>query len=325
MRGDGNAPIAIVGNLNVDQIVATVSRFPNWDEELIVDSSHLELAGTAGYLALAAKGLGMDPFVVSTVGEDDNAAFMRRELARAGIDDAGVETIPGTESCLGIIFVGDQGQRGILTVLGAHEAMSVAVAERHDARIAACAEVFLCGNFLLPQFSPALVTPYARRLRERGQTVVFDPSWDPGGWREPTREETLALLAHVDLFIPNQEEFSHLTGYADPAEGMRLVRERAPETQVVVKRGADGAISFAGEDVVEAPGLPITAVNTIGAGDVFDIGFLHARRRGLPARQCLDFANAAAAYVVAQTGARTYPDAATVEAFGASLAQGTAR
>jgi sugar/nucleoside kinase (ribokinase family) len=267
----------------------------------------------------------LDPFVVSTVGEDDNAAFMRRELAEAGIDDSGVETIPQTESCLGIIFVGDRGQRGILTVLGAHEEMSVEVAERHDARIAACAEVFLCGNFLLPQFSPRLVTPYAQRLRERGQTVVFDPSWDPGGWQEPTREETLALLAHVDLFLPNQEELLGLTGASSLDEAAATVRDRAPATQVVVKRGADGAISFAGEEVVEAPGLPIVAVNTIGAGDVFDIGFLHARRRGLPARQCLDFANAAAAYVVAQTGARSYPDAATVEAFGASLAQGTAR
>ena len=48
------ARIAIVGNLNVDQVVRTVIRFPAWDEELIVDSVHLELAGTAGYLAAAA-------------------------------------------------------------------------------------------------------------------------------------------------------------------------------------------------------------------------------------------------------------------------------
>jgi len=321
----GNAPIAIVGNLNVDQIVASVERFPNWDEELIVDSSHLELAGTAGYLALAAKGLGMDPFVVSTVGEDDNAAFMRRELAQAGIDDAGVETIAATESCLGIIFVGDRGQRGILTVLGAHEQMSIAVAERHDARVAACAEVFLCGTFLLPRFSPRLVTPYAKRLRARGQTVVFDPSWDPGGWQEPTRAETLALLPHVDLFLPNEEELLGLTGCGLLEDAIELVREHAPEVQVAVKRGAQGAVSFAGDEVVAAPGLPIAAVNTIGAGDVFDIGFLYARRRGWDTARCLAFANAAAAYVVAQRGARTYPDAATVEAFAASLAQGSAR
>ncbi|HYI24915.1 MAG TPA: carbohydrate kinase family protein, partial [Thermomicrobiales bacterium] len=131
MPTEPSRPIAIVGNLNVDQVVSTVHRFPEWDEELLVESSRLELAGTAGYLALAAKGLGMAPFVVSTVGDDANATFLREGLAAAGIDAAGVETIPGTETCLGIIFVGDRGQRGILTVLGAHEEMSVEVAERY--------------------------------------------------------------------------------------------------------------------------------------------------------------------------------------------------
>ncbi|HVL23186.1 MAG TPA: carbohydrate kinase family protein [Thermomicrobiales bacterium] len=317
MSHDPGRPLAIVGNLNVDQIVATVHRFPAWDEELIVDSSHLELAGTAGYLALAAKGLGMEPFVVSTVGDDSHGAFLREQLAANDIDDRGVETIRGAATSLGIIFVGDRGQRGILTVLGAHEQMSVAVAARHDARIAACAEVFLCGNFLLPTFAPKHVWEYARRLRERGQVVVFDPSWDPGGWQPQTRAETLALLRNVDLFLPNEEEFCHLTGVTELDEGIAEVRRHAPETQVVIKRGAKGALSVIGDQVIEAAGLPVAAVNTIGAGDVFDVAFLYARRRGWETRRGLDFANAAAACVVAQTGARTYPGEAVVLDFAA--------
>lgn len=317
MSAETAAPVAIVGNLNVDQIVATVTRFPAWDEELIVDSSHLELAGTAGYLALGARGLGMTPFVVSTAGDDEYGAFMRREMAAAGIDDAGLETIPGMGSCLGIIFVGDRGQRGILTVLGAHERMEVAVAERHDGRVAACAEVILCGNFLLPRFTPALVAGYARRLRERGQTVVFDPSWDPGGWQPHMRAETLALLAHVDLFLPNEEELLHLTAAPALEAAMAVIRERAPATQLIVKRGARGAVAAIGDDVVAAPALPVEAVNTIGAGDMFDIAFLHARRQGWETRRALDFACAAAGYLVAQRGPRRYPDAAAVLAFAA--------
>ena len=317
MSHDPGRPLAIVGNLNVDQIVATVHRLPAWDEELIVDSSHLELAGTAGYLALAAKGLGMEPFVVSTVGDDSPGAFLREQLAANDIDDRGVETIRGAATSLGIIFVGDRGQRGILTVLGAHEQMSVAVAARHDARIAGCAEVFLCGNFLLPTFAPRHVWEYARRLRERGQVVVFDPSWDPGGWQPQTRAETLALLRNVDLFLPNEEEFCHLTGVTELDEGIAEVRRHAPETQVVIKRGAKGALSVIGDQVIEAAGLPVAAVNTIGAGDVFDVAFLYARRRGWETRRGLDFANAAAACVVAQTGARTYPDEGQVLGFAA--------
>jgi sugar/nucleoside kinase (ribokinase family) len=324
MPSDPAAPIAIVGNLNVDQIVATVTRFPAWDEELIVDSSHLELAGTAGYLALGARGLGMSPFVVSTAGDDEYGAFMRREMAAAGIDDAGLETVPGMGSCLGIIFVGDRGQRGILTVLGAHERMDVAVAEHHDARVAACAEVILCGNFLLPRFTPAMVADYARRLRERGQVVVFDPSWDPGGWQPQTRAETLALLAHVDLFLPNEEELLHLADAATLEAAMAVIRAHAPATQLVVKRGADGAVAAIGDDVIAVPALPIEAVNTIGAGDMFDIAYLYARRRGWDTRRGLEFSCAAAAHLVAQRGPRAYPDEEAVLAFAAAARQGVA-
>lgn len=319
MATDLTSPIAIVGNLNVDQIVSTITRFPDWDEELIVESSHLELAGTAGYLAATARGLGMAPFVVSTVGDDSQATFLREEMQAAGIDDGGIVTISGTSTCLGIIFVGNTGQRAILTVLGAHEQMSVAVAERFEEQIAACPEVFLCGTYLLPQFTPKHATDYARRLQERGQTVVFDPSWDPGGWQRQTRTETLGLLEHVDLFLPNEEELCRLTGTTSWEAGVASLDGFSG--QVVVKRGDRGAVSVIGDEVVEVPGLPVVAVNTIGAGDSFDMGFLYARRKGWSTRDCLEFACAVAAQVISQRGARVYPDEAGILAFAARLRQ----
>ncbi|MBA2468046.1 MAG: carbohydrate kinase family protein [Chloroflexia bacterium] len=320
MSDELERPIAIVGNLNVDQIVSTVTRFPEWDEELIVQSSRLELAGTAGYLALAARRLGLRPFVVSTVGADANGDFLRRELAVAGIDDTGVETIPELPTCLGMVFVGDRGQRGILTVLGAHERMTVAVAERHDAAVSACAEVFLCGNFLLPRFSPRLAAAYARRLRARGQVVVFDPSWDPGGWCPDTRADTLALLDVVNLFMPNEEELCRLTGTTTWRDGVAAIGPRPDE--IVVKRGARGAVSVTSDRVVAVAGLPVEAVNTTGAGDVFDMSYVYARRQGWETRQCLEFACAAAACIVSQTGSRTYPDEREVRAFAARISPG---
>lgn len=309
-------PIAIVGNLNVDQIVSTMPRFPDWDEEVIVESSRLELAGTAGYLALAARGLGMTPFVVSTIGADEYGAFLRKQMEEAGIDDSGIDTISDTSTCLGIIFVDEQGQRSIITILGAHELMDVDIAERHDATVASCAEVFLCGNYLLPAFSPKLVTPYAERIRKRGQTVVFDPSWDPGGWTRETRQETLALLEHVDLFVPNEEEVCRLMETATWQDAVSRID--MPDLQVVVKRGALGAVSISGDDVVECPGLPVQAINTIGAGDVFDVAYLYGRRNGWDVKRCLEFACATAAFVIAQSGKRSYPDELAVWTFAES-------
>lgn len=310
MPSEPPAPVAIVGNLNADQWIQTVERFPRWDEEIVVQSSRFELAGTAGYLVQAGHGLGLPGVVVSTRGDDLLGAFVADALRALGIRCDGVDVVPGQVSSLGMIFVGPQGQRAIMATLGAHAMMDLAVARRHDERIAACAEVIFCGMYLLPRFGPADLLPYARTVRQRGQLVVFDPSWDPAGWSAQTRADTLALLSAVDVYLPNETELLHLTGAADLETAIATVAGLAGE--VVVKRGDQGALFAAGAARISVPPLPVSAVNTIGAGDVFDMGYLFARRQRWAPEARLRFACALAGMVVAQSGRRHYPDAAAV-------------
>ena len=311
MPSNAPAPVAIVGNLNADQWIATVERFPRWDEEIVVESARLELAGTAGYLLQAGAGLGLPGYVVSTIGDDALGSIVLDGLRALGAATDGIEVLRGHETCLGMIFVGSDGQRAIMGTLGAHALMTVEVARRHDEAVAACPEVVLCGSYLLPRFTAADALPYARELRSRGQLVVFDPSWDPAGWSERTRDETFALLPEVDIYLPNETELLHLTGASDLDAALEMVAARARE--VVVKRGAEGAVYRSGTTRAEVPALPTSAANTIGAGDVFDMGYLYARRQGWVPEERLLFACALAAIVVSQSGQRLYPDASEVE------------
>lgn len=313
MHRDPSGPLAIIGNLNVDQWLGPVTRFPAWDEELLIDASRIELAGSAGYIGLACRGLGIDPFIVSTVGNDLFGRFTLDTLRDFGLETSGVETVPGLPTPVGLIFIGPGGERGILSVLGAHAEMSAEVARRHDDRVAACPEVFLCGNYLLPKCSPLQMRDYAQMARERGQIVVFDPSWDPGGWIEQTRGETRALLSDVDVYLPNQEELCRVTATSSWKCGLDAIRGMATET--IVKRGAGGAVFASAQEIIDVPGLPIEAVNTIGAGDVFDAAYLYGRRCGWPPEERLAFACSLAAYIVAQRGERHYPDEQTVRAY----------
>lgn len=301
-----DAPFGIVGNLNLDLWVGPVTRFPGPDEEVLADSSRIELAGTAGYVLQAAIGLGLEPRVVSTIGDDAFGRMLLADLERLDCGTAGVEVVADAETSLGIIFVGADGSRGILTTLGAHEVMEPAVADRHDAWIAPCGEVLLCGAYLLPRFGPDALVPYAARLRRRGQIVAFDPSWDPAGWPAATRSGTMRLLAEVDVYLPNEPELLALTGRDDLDSAIGAVAGTAGE--VVVKRGERGAVYARGDERIEIPAFPVRAVNTIGAGDAFDTAYLHARRHGLGPVERLRFANAAAALVVGQVGLRSYPD-----------------
>jgi sugar/nucleoside kinase (ribokinase family) len=234
-------------------------------------------------------------------------------MGKLGADATGVEVIPGAETCLGMIFVGADGHRGIMATLGAHAVMDVNTALRHDDRVSICTDIVICGSYLLPRFGPGEALPYAKRLRDRGQVVAFDPSWDPAGWSEATRAGTLALLPEVDVYLPNETELLHLSGKDRLEDAIGVV---APHTgEVVVKRGADGALYVRGTECVASPGFAVEAVNTIGAGDVFDAAYLYARRAGWPPAERLRFANALAAMVVSQRGARTYPDADMVLQF----------
>ena len=304
------APLAIVGNLNVDLWVAPVTRMPARDEEVIVDSARLELAGTAGYMAHACRVVGIEPRIVSTIGDDAFGRATLDGMAAIGAPTAGVEVVPGEETSLGIVLIAPDGSRGLLSTLGAHRFMDVEVARRHDASVAPCAEVMLCGTYLLPRFGPADVLGYAAALRARGQLVAFDPSWDPAGWPPATRQATYALLGETDVFLPNEEELRQLTGARTLAAAVDAVVARAGE--VVVKRGREGALWASGSERVHAAALPVTAVNTIGAGDIFDIGYLWARRQGWEPARRLRFAQALAAVVIAQPGARVYPALASV-------------
>ncbi len=313
MAGETVAPLAVVGNLNVDQWVRTVERFPAWDEELLVESVRLELAGTAGYAIEAARGLGLETVVVSTLGDDAFGRTVLDALSALGAPTIGIEVLPGYETPVGMVFVGPDGRRSIMSTLGAHAEMAVAVAERHDGAVARCPEVLLCGAYLLPRFTPADLLPYARKLRARGQVVAFDPSWDPSGWGQMTREDTLTLLPAVDIYLPNDEELVRLTGAATWEAALSAVEGLAGET--VVKRGADGAVYASGADRVAVGAFPLNAVNTIGAGDAFDVGYLFARRQGWEPERRLRFACALAGMVVAQPDRRAYPTAGQVEAF----------
>lgn len=316
------APIAIVGNLNVDQWIQPVERFPRWDEELLVDSVRLELAGTAGYILLAWRALGLPATVVSSVGDDAFGRFLLDEVRALGAPDTGISVIPGADSPLGIIFIGPGGERSIFALLGAHADLDLALVRGHDPEIARATEVFLCGSYLLPQLSPRDLLPYARELRARGQLVAFDPSWDPAGWTAETRAATEVLLADVDVYLPNDVELMHLTDTATWQAALDTVAGLPGET--VLKRGAAGAVFASGSERIAVPGYPIDPVNTIGAGDVFDAAYLFARRQGWPPERRLRFACAFAAMVVSQPGARAYPNADAVERFMAGHAMAAA-
>jgi sugar/nucleoside kinase (ribokinase family) len=107
---------------------------------------------------------------------------------------------------------------------------------------------------------------------------------------QPDEPALRRVLRAVDVFFPNLREARHLTGLAEPHSALAALGElcRLP----VLKAGAAGAYALVDGKIVHAPAIDITPVDTTGAGDCFNAGFIKAWLEGRSVEECLRWGNA---------------------------------
>jgi ribokinase len=279
-------PLTVVGDANVDLVLRgdVVPRFGQ--AEQLLTSADLVLGGSASIVATGAARLGVPTAVVAAVGTDTFGAVTERALAERGVDTSALRRVDGSPTGISAILTADA-DRAILTLPGTIPLLT-ADAVRDGLRRTAPAHVHFASYFLLEPLARELPTLLAE-LRERGVTTSIDTNWDPRQrWHGLGR-----VLPLVDVFLPNLEELRAIAaatgGPAAPDEhrydGADLARAEHVSGHgpvVVVKAGADGGWSVHPSGrIVRAPGLPVAVVDTTGAGDSFDAGYLAACLHGV--------------------------------------------
>jgi sugar/nucleoside kinase (ribokinase family) len=157
------------------------------------------------------------------------------------------------------------------------------------ARLARARHVHVSSFFLQRSLAPELPALF-ERVRAGGATTSVDPNWDPSGrWGGGMRD----LLGQVDVFLPNATEASRVAGMDELDDAVLALAERAGV--VVAKAGAGGALAAHGERIVRAAAPTIDALDTTGAGDAFDAGYLASMLAGDPLERSLAIANACGA------------------------------
>lgn len=126
--------------------------------------------------------------------------------------------------------------------------------------------------------------------RQRGMTISLDCGWDQAMFSDP---RVAGIVASVDLFMPNAEEVAALQ-----SAGVAL----APRRALVIKEGAKGARALVAGHEVSAPTRKAKVLDTTGAGDAFNAGFLTAWLAGREIDACLALGNACGAVAVARIG-----------------------
>jgi ribokinase len=286
--------IAVVGSLNID-LIAYTSRVPAAGETVIGDRFQMGFGGKGANQAVMAARLGARVSMVGALGDDVYAAMTFENLAAQGVDARHVARVAGS-SGVAPIWVEPDGTNRIIVVAGANDAVDPVGAASAIGSLDGVAVVV--GQLEIPQRVTAAAFNAARGV---GAITMLNPA--------PAAALDAELIDAADWLMPNETEFAILAGLSrfDPSDDAALVafaREIRP--RLVVTLGSRGVAVVTAEGTVErVPAVPVSAIDTTGAGDAFVGAFAYGLAAGLPELTAVRLGVACASDSVTKTGTQS--------------------
>ena len=263
--------ILVAGEINPDLILSGNVTPKFGQVEQLVDSADLTVGSSSAIFACGAARLGLKVAIVGICGADIFGRFMLDELTKAGVDVSGVIIDPVQPNGLSVILTRPGGDRAILTHVGTINRLRAEQVTRD--LLQKTRHLHVASYFLQTALQPGLPDLFSR-AHALGLTTSLDTNWDPSGAWSGFGE----LLGQVDVFLPNQNEALAISG-ASTLESAAQILSRTCQT-VSIKCGHEGALACRGDESARAAALPVRVVDTVGAGDSFDAGFLYGWLNG---------------------------------------------
>ena len=274
--------LLVVGEINPDLILRGPDLVPVFGQvEQIVDDAVLTIGSSSVIMACGAARLGLRTAFIGLVGDDEFGRFMLEQMEGREVDTSACVQNEAFRTGLSVIL-SQPYDRAIFSLLGATEALSVEHVDRTMLRRAR--HLHVGSYFLLEALQPDLPALFAQ-AREMGLTTSLDTNWDPAGtWDSGLGQ----LLRECDVLMPNAVEARFIGGREDLHESLDVLSAQVPV--LAVKLGAEGGWAQHGETIVRAPSLEVRVVDTTGAGDSFDAGFLCGYLNGWSLERSLQLA-----------------------------------
>jgi sugar/nucleoside kinase (ribokinase family) len=259
--------LAIAGEINLDLILYGLPALMPLERELLASGFCATLGSSSAIVAHNSSSLGVRVLFTTLLGDDALGSIALKCLAASGVDISHATIQESIATGVTLVLPHDEG-RHILTYPGAIAEMTVASLDFDfltQARHLHISSLYLQRG--LHNGLPNLL----RRLKLAGMTISLDTNDDPDNvWGTPLPE----ILPFIDILLPNESEICRMAGVADLDSAIRLFAEKV--AIIVVKRGMQGVrVHQAGNTFDVAP-IDVVPVDTIGAGDSFDAGFLRA-------------------------------------------------
>ena len=273
--------VAVVGEFFIDEIFTEFSSLPKLGEECFARKFRREVGGGAAITACALAKLGVYVSVVGSIGKADGQWLVDR-LQSFGIDCSGLERDSAEPTGI-TVSASTREDRSFLTYYGANENLHWMLRRAETARI--------LGNATHVHFACAPDSeadePLLVALRKRRRRISIDVQ-SHVSWL--TRPDSLNILRQCDVFFPNEREGGWISSAVEPHQILQKLKEKGLRG-VGLKLGGKGAALLWRRRQFLADPFPVKNVDTTGAGDCFNAGFIFSWLRGDNPQRRLEIAN----------------------------------
>ncbi len=299
--------VVVIGELNVDLILQDLSSFPEMGKEKIARNMVLTMGSASAILACNIARLGVKIGFIGNLGRDSFADIVLDTLKERQVDTGGIRQTGDIQTgiTVALSFPDDY---AMVTYMGAMKEFTFDEVDFNY--LGRAKHMHLSSYYLQPGLRPRCAELF-QRAKVAGLSTSFDPGWDPD---EHWDADIMEVLKHVDVFLPNKQEALNITHQDSVEKALAELGLYSPV--VVIKLGAEGAICMANGNRLRTHTYQVKPVDTTGAGDSFNSGFLYRWLQGTDSKESLRTGSACGALAVTKIGGTTAsPTAAQLESF----------
>lgn len=269
--------VVVVGDFFMDIVMSGFYELPRPGEEAFARRLRQEIGGGAAITSSGLARLGLNVAVLGVVGKEDGMWIVKK-LICAGVNASALEHHP-TEPSGVTVSVSTAEDRQYFTYYGANEHLPILLKDPEARALMANARHvhFACAP------DPALDAGLFPELHKAGCVISLDVGWHEFWLTDPRNH---AMLREADLFFPNEREAALMTGRREPKDMLEALHRKGVRN-AALKLGSKGAVLCWNGEVIWGPPYHVDSVDTTGAGDCFDAGFIYAWLNGESPEYCL--------------------------------------
>jgi sugar/nucleoside kinase (ribokinase family) len=279
--------VVCAGILVADLFVPPLERLPEGGDLVVTEDFLVQPGGCAANTAISLRKLGISASVIGKVGMDLFGDAVERDLQNSGVrtDALRRSSTHGTSKTVILPVIGED--RRYIHTIGANADFT---AEDISIPLVMQAQVFALGGYcVLPRLDPQRIATLLNDMRENGVRTLLDVVV-PASSDHPTLDDLRPILPFIDVFMPNIEEATILTGETDQGKQAELFLHAGCNIAIIT-RGEDGALLMSAHETLEVPAFPVEVVDVSGAGDAFVAGFIVGFLEQWPLADSLRFAS----------------------------------